>query len=162
VDAIGAGLNEWEPCARLLELADPELFLLAGRYTLLEQEPLDTFLPKCTAHCVGVVIGGPFNSGVLAGKAYYDYDSVPRRIAEKVDAISKVCRAWNVSLVEAALHFPLSHPAVVSVIPGAQSAAEILGSVSALKRAAPVGFWDDLKRANLISAQAPTPEAVSC
>ena len=79
VAAIGAGVNEWEPCARLLELADPDLFLLAGRYTLLEQAPLDTLFPQCEERGVGIVLGGPYNSGVLAGRATFDYGEIPRK-----------------------------------------------------------------------------------
>src|SRR6202007_1265342 len=73
VAAIGAGVNEWEPCARLLELADPDLFLLAGRYTLLEQAPLDTLFPQCERRGVGIVVGGPYNSGILAGGTTWNY-----------------------------------------------------------------------------------------
>jgi D-threo-aldose 1-dehydrogenase len=157
VAAIGAGVNEWEPCARLLELVDPDLFLLAGRYTLLEQAPLDTLFPQCAARGVGVVIGGPYNSGILAGKATYNYAEVPAEIAAKVEAIAAVCRAHDVPLHHAALHFVLAHPVVVSVIPGSQSTVEHAQNVAALNTATPKALWDELKARKLLHPEAPTP-----
>ncbi|HEV7716457.1 MAG TPA: aldo/keto reductase [Steroidobacteraceae bacterium] len=157
ISAIGAGVNEWEPCARLLELVDPDLFLLAGRYTLLEQAPLDTLLPECSKRGVGIVIGGPYNSGILAGKATYNYSDVPAAVLERVRSIDAVCREHGVPLNCAALQFVLAHPAVVSVIPGSQSVAENDQNVAALETPIPDALWADLKRLNLLHAQAPTP-----
>lgn len=158
IAAIGAGVNEWEPCARLLELVDPDLFLLAGRYTLLEQEPLDTLFPQCERRDVGIVIGGPFNSGILAGKATYNYSSVPPQVAERVRKLEAVCRAHNVPMHRAALQFVLAHPLVVSVIPGSQSAAETLHNVAALDEPTPAAFWEELKARELLHPRAPTPK----
>jgi D-threo-aldose 1-dehydrogenase len=157
IAAIGAGVNEWEPCARLLELADPDLFLLAGRYTLLEQAPLDTLFPECERRGVGVVIGGPYNSGILAGKATYNYSDIPAPILERVRKIEVVCRAHRVPLNCAALQFVLAHPVVVSVIPGSQSVAENDQNVAALEVPIPDALWADLKREQLLHPQAPTP-----
>jgi len=157
VVAIGAGVNEWEPCARLLELVDPDLFLLAGRYTLLEQEPIDKLFPQCAQRGVGIVIGGPFNSGILAGKPTYNYAAVPPEILARVRALEAVGRTHGVPLQRAALQFVLAHPLVVSVIPGSQSVEENLQNVAALETPAPVAFWEELKRKELIHPRAPTP-----
>jgi D-threo-aldose 1-dehydrogenase len=161
VDAIGAGVNEWEPCARLLELADPDLFLLAGRYTLLEQAPLETLFPECAKRDVRVVIGGPYNSGVLAGKSTYDYAKVPPAVVERVRRIEAVCTEHDVPLHCAALQFVLAHPVVVSVIPGSQSVAENAQNVAALSVPIPAAFWDDLKRKGLLPNASPTPRSGS-
>ena len=157
VVAIGAGVNEWEPCARLLELVDPDLFLLAGRYTLLEQDPIDKLFPQCAKRGVGIVIGGPFNSGILAGKSTYNYAAVPAEVAARVRDLDAVCRAFDVPLHRAALQFVLAHPLVVSVIPGSQSVEETLQNVDALGAGAPAAFWEALKDKKLLPADAPTP-----
>ena len=162
VDAIGAGVNEWEPCARLLELADPDLFLLAGRYTLLEHAPLDTLFPQCAARGVGIVIGGPFNSGVLAGKPSYDYDAVPPEIAARVRRLAETCRRRDVTLPHAALQFPLAHPDVVTVIAGAQSVDEVRANAAMIARPVPEQLWDDLRAGELIPQHAPVPEVLAC
>ena len=147
VGAIGVGVNEWEPCARMLELADPDLFLLAGRYTLLEQAPIDTLFPQCEQRGVGIVIGGPYNSGILAGKPTYNYAEVPPDIAARVREIDAVCRRHGVPLARAALQFVLAHPLVVSVIPGAQTRAENLQNVAELDQPTPAAFWAELSSA---------------
>src|SRR5262249_39128379 len=103
VAAIGAGVNEWQPCTRLLELGDPDLFLLAGRYTLLEQDPLEHLFPKCERAGARIVLGGPYNSGVLAGKETYDYAGVPRDVAERVGRLRAICATHGVELRQAAL-----------------------------------------------------------
>jgi D-threo-aldose 1-dehydrogenase len=161
VAAIGAGVNEWEPCMRLLELADPDLFLLAGRYTLLEQHALISLLPACTVKGVGVVIGGPFNSGLLATGAIpgamYNYAPAPRDVLERTDLIEAVCATHGVRLAQAALHFPLAHPAVVCVLPGGRTPAEVFENADLLRAPIPDTLWRDLKRAGLMSLDAPTP-----
>jgi len=157
ISAIGAGVNEWQPCARLLELADPDLFLLAGRYTLLEQEPIDHLFPQCAEKGAGVVIGGPYNSGVLAGQPTYNYAEIPDEIMQRVRAIDEVCKAHGVPMVRAALHFVAAHPIVVSVIPGGQNVKETLQNASLLEEKIPAAFWDDLKARKLIHPQSPTP-----
>ncbi len=156
VKAIGAGVNEWEPCARLLDLVDPDIFLLAGRYTLLDQCALG-FMEACAKDGVGVVIGGPFNSGVLAGKASYNYGAVPDDIRSKVRALDGVCHVHGVPLAAAALQFPLAHPAVVSVIPGAQTADEVASNAKLLAHRIPLKLWDELQDKRLIDARAPIP-----
>jgi D-threo-aldose 1-dehydrogenase len=157
VAAIGVGVNEWEPCARMLELADPDLFLLAGRYTLLEQEPLETLFPECARRGVGVVIGGPYNSGILAGRTTYNYSEAPAPIAAKVRAMDEVCRNHGARLNCAALQFVLAHPVVVSVIPGSQTRAENDANIAALDAPIPAAVWSELKHRKLLHPEAPTP-----
>jgi len=157
VAAIGAGVNEWQPCARLLELADPDLFLLAGRYTLLEQEPLETLFPQCAARGTGIVLGGPYNSGVLAGKSTFNYGNIPADVAKRVRALAAVCRTYDVELRQAALQFASAHPLVVSVIPGAVSVDEVDDNVASLAAPIPSALWLDLKERGLLHPDAPVP-----
>jgi D-threo-aldose 1-dehydrogenase len=157
VAAIGLGVNEWQPCARLLDLADPDLFLLAGRYTLLEQEPLETLFPQCAKAGTGIILGGPYNSGVLAGKAMFDYGAIPAEVAARVTRLAAVCDSHHAELRAVALQFVAAHPLVVSVIPGAVSAEEVDDNVSLLERPAPAALWDDLKDEGLILPHAPVP-----
>jgi len=155
--AIGAGVNEWEPCARLLEFVDPDLFLLAGRYTLLEQVPLDTLFPQCAKRGVGIVAGGPYNSGILAGGTTYNYAAAPADVVERARAIDAECRRYDVALPAAALQFILANPLVVSVIPGGQTAAETRHNAEVLEASIPAALWQTLKDKRLLHPQAPTP-----
>lgn len=157
ITAIGAGVNEWQACVRLLELADPDLFLLAGRYTLLEQPPSEAFFPKCAERGARVVIGGPYNSGILAGKGRYNYADVPPEIALRVEALERECASFGVSLKAAALQFVVAHPLVVSVIPGAGSASEVTDNRAALQVPIPALLWQRLKELELLDAGAVTP-----
>jgi D-threo-aldose 1-dehydrogenase len=157
VAAIGIGVNESQPCARMLELADPDLFLLAGRYTLLEQAPLATLFAQCAAKGTGIVIGGPYNSGVLAGRATFDYGAIPPEVAARVAQLEAVCRAHGVALRQAALQFVAAHPLAVSVIPGAASAGEVDGNVALLEAETPAALWRDLKAQGLIHPESPVP-----
>jgi D-threo-aldose 1-dehydrogenase len=155
--AIGAGVNEWEPCARLLELVDPDLFLLAGRYTLLEQVPVETLFPQCAKRGVGIVAGGPYNSGILAGGNTYNYAAAPPEILERARAIDGVCRSHGVALPAAALQFILANPLVVSVIPGGQTVAETRQNAAVLDETVPGALWRELKDKKLLHPEAPTP-----
>jgi len=161
IAAIGAGVNEWQVCERLLGLGDFDGFLLAGRYTLLEQEALDTFLPLCEQRDVGIILGGPYNSGILATGAVpgakYNYADAPPEILDRVSRIEAVCRAHDTPLIAAALQFVLGHPCVKTVIPGAVSAAEVQANVALLNRAIPAALWSDLQAEGLIRPDAPLP-----
>jgi D-threo-aldose 1-dehydrogenase len=159
VDAIGIGVNEWEPCRKILDVADPDLFLLAGRYTLLEQEPVSALFPACAARGVGIVIGGPFNSGILAGKATFDYETAPGSVRARVQSLDRVCRSFDVPLAAAALQFPLAHPCVVSVIPGAQAKAEVEANARLMAQDIPAALWDALKTEHLLDVRVPVPKA---
>jgi D-threo-aldose 1-dehydrogenase len=159
IRAFGAGVNEWQSCQWMAERGDFDLFLLAGRYTLLEQEALETFLPLATARGIGMVIGGPYNSGVLATGprpgAFYNYDPAPDWVLERVGRIEAVCRAHDVAMVDAAFQFPLRHPSVVSVIPGGQGVAEMQANARAAAVTIPPALWADLKSEGLIRQDAP-------
>lgn len=161
VKAIGAGVNEWEVCETLARRGDFDLFLLAGRYTLLEQESLTSFLPLCEDRKIGIVLGGPYNSGILAmgpkPGAFYNYDPAPPHILDRVARIERICNAHKVRLVEAALRFPLFHPAVVSVIPGGMAAHEVTRNAEVMAAVIPDALWAELKAEGLLRADAPTP-----
>ena len=160
IAAFGIGVNEWQPCQWLAERGDPDLFLLAGRYTLLEQEALQTMLPLCEAKGIGIVIGGPYNSGILAtgpvDGAFYNYDPAPPDILTRVRRIEEICQSHDVSLIEAAFHFPLLHPAVVSIIPGGQSRDEMATNARLAASKVPDALWQALKDAGLMRADVPT------
>jgi D-threo-aldose 1-dehydrogenase len=160
IKAIGGGINEWEVCETLTERGDFDLFLLAGRYTLLEQESLISFLPVCEKRGIGIVLGGPYNSGILATGvkpgAQFNYSNAPQSVIDKVTRIEAVCSRHGIPMIEAALQFPLFHPSVVSVIPGGQSAAEVKGNRKFLDTAIPSALWADLKSEGLMRQDAPT------
>lgn len=160
VKAIGGGVNEWEVCQTLAERGDFDLFLLAGRYTLLEQEALNSFLPLCEKRGIGIVTGGPYNSGILATGAkpgaFYNYDPAPQNIIERVNAIEAVCRDHGVRMVDAAFQFPLRHPTHVAVIPGGQGVSEMHANLEAAHADIPSALWDDLKAKGLMREDAPT------
>jgi D-threo-aldose 1-dehydrogenase len=157
VAAIGCGVNEWEPCARLLELADPDLFLIAGRYTLLEQEPLHALFPQCQKRGVGVVIGGPFNAGALLGGPYYDYAPITQPIRSRVASLADICNRNGVAIADAALQFIGAHPVVVSILTGAASVEEVKANVASFERPIPAALWKALKDERAINLDAPTP-----
>lgn len=157
IRAIGLGVNEWQVCDEVLRHADLDLVLLAGRYTLLEQSPLDRFLPLCQARGVAVIAGGPYNSGVLTGGTHYNYAAVPPEVAARVKALEAVCAAHGVALAAAALQFPLAHPCVASVIPGMASKAEVESNLARFATVIPPALWHDLKSQNLLHEAAPVP-----
>ena len=161
VGAIGAGLNEWDTCQKLAEASDVDCFLLAGRYSLLEQESLKTFLPLCQKRGIGIFLGGPYNTGILATGAVpgamYNYAPAKPDILERVRKLEAVCQRHKVTLASAALQFPLAHPAVCSVIPGAKTAAEVKRNIATIEAPIPKEFWTELKREKLIADAAPVP-----
>jgi D-threo-aldose 1-dehydrogenase len=161
VGAIGAGLNEWDSCQKLAEASDLDCFLLAGRYSLLEQESLKTFLPLCQKRGIGIFLGGPYNTGILATGAVpgamYNYAPAKPDILERVRKLEAVCQRHKVTLASAALQFPLAHPAVCSVIPGAKTAAEVKRNIATIEAPIPRDFWAELKREKLIAEEAPLP-----
>ena len=165
VAAIGAGVNEWQVCEKLLSLGDFDGFLLAGRYTLLEQEALDSFLPLCEKRDVGIILGGPYNSGILATGAVpgakYNYDVAPDHIMDRVAKIEAVCAAHETPLIAAALQFVLGHPCVKTVVPGAVSAAEVEANAALMDRQIPAGLWSDLRSEGLIRSNAPLPSELT-
>ncbi len=154
VRAIGLGLNEWEPAQAFAERAPIDLVLLAGRHTLLEQGAARTFLPFCLERGIGIVIGGPYNSGILATGAVegalHNYLPASPRILKRVRRIEAVCSWHGVPLAAAALAFPLRHPAVTGLIPGMIDAAEVRTTVALMRTPIPEALWADLARKGLI------------
>jgi D-threo-aldose 1-dehydrogenase len=163
IGAIGCGLNEADMCLRFARTGDFDCMLLAGRYTLLEQGAMAEFLPYCAERGMSVILGGPFNSGILAGAvtegATYDYAAAPPPIVAKARSIEAVCRRHDVPLPAAALQFVLAHPVVCSVIPGALARREVEANIAHLRRAIPAALWADLKAEGLLDAAAPVPGA---
>jgi D-threo-aldose 1-dehydrogenase len=157
VGAIGIGVNEREVLLEALDWGAWDAFLLAGRYTLLEQAPLDDLLPKCIEAGTSVVIGGPLNSGILAGRDTWNYRTAPPEILARVDAIKAVCDSHRVPLAAAALQFPLAHPAVAAIIPGPRSVNEFEANVKLLRKPIPPQLWADLRDEQLLHPLAPLP-----
>lgn len=161
IKAIGVGVNEWEVCEAALRERDFDCFLLAGRYTLLEQTPLDSFLPLCVERNVAVVMGGGFNSGILAtgsvDGARYNYGPAPEEILDRVRQIEAVCRDHDVPLPAAAMQFVVAHPAIASFIAGIRNVGQLEKNVRWFEQAIPAAFWADMKSKRLIREDAPTP-----
>jgi D-threo-aldose 1-dehydrogenase len=160
VRAIGIGVNESEICLRFAEACDLDCVLLAGRYSLLEQGALDVFLPLAENRGIGVMLGGVFNSGILATGAIpgakYDYADAPAPVLEKVRRIATICEAHGVPMATAALAFPRFHPAVASIVLGGVSRQEIDRNLAAWSSPVPDALWDQLRADGLIRADAPT------
>ena len=161
VKAIGVGLNEADMCARFARAGDFDTMLLAGRYSLLEQPALDEFLPLALEKNIGVMLGGVFNSGILAtgpvAGACYNYRVAPPEIVAQVERIERVCRAHGVSLADAALRFPLGHAAVSSLVLGAVAPQEVQRNLASLGVAIPSALWRDLRTEGLLAANVPVP-----
>lgn len=161
VSAVGIGINDWRAAERFVRECALDVVLLAGRYTLLEHAAARSFLPECARRKVSVVIGGPFNSGVLAGDraGAYDYAPAPapETVRERVARLRTVCERHRVPLAAAALQFPFGQPAVVSVIPGMRSAAEVRDNVRLFNAAVPPSLWEELRHEGLLPAGAPAP-----
>ncbi|MEM6461057.1 MAG: aldo/keto reductase [Pseudomonadota bacterium] len=161
VKAIGVGVNEWEVCHEALQQRDFDCFLLAGRYTLLEQESLDQFLPLCEERGAAVVVGGGFNSGILATGAVdgakYNYAPAPAEIMHKVAGIEAICGQYNVPLPAAALQFVIAHPAIPSFIAGTRTVEQLKKNLEWFSHPIPSDLWAELKAAKLLREDAPTP-----
>ncbi len=162
VRAVGAGMNQAAMLADLVRETDVDLVMLAGRYTLLEQDSLDDLLPVCEERHVGVVAAGVFNSGLLSRpypreNAKYNYEDAPADILERARAIAGVCARNGTTLPAAAVAFPLAHPTVVSVCVGARSAEQIETSAALYREPIPADLWSELKADGLLREDAPVP-----
>lgn len=161
VSAVGVGVNSCEACIRCMQAADVDVFMLAGRYTLLDQRALEKLLPLCERNRVSLISAAPFNSGILASGArtYARYDEKPASpdVLRKVHEIEKVCTKLGVSLGAAALQFALGHPAVAAVIAGPRSPEQIRAVYRWFEESIPADFWVALKQARLVTADAPIP-----
>jgi D-threo-aldose 1-dehydrogenase len=165
ITAIGLGANEWQVCEQALGEADFDVFLLAGRYSLFEQSACDSFLPLCARRGASVIVGGPFNSGILAsgvsgsGPHYYNYEPAPRSIVQRVAQLEAVCAEFDVPLPAAALQFPGAHPQVCSVIAGFANPEQVMQASAWLDHAIPAAFWQRLRELALLHPAAPVPVA---
>jgi D-threo-aldose 1-dehydrogenase len=161
VKAIGIGVNEADVCARFARAGDFDAMLLAGRYSLLEQPALDEFLPLALEKGIGVMLGGVFNSGVLATGpipgAKYNYRDAPPEILARVARIQQVCGDHGADLATAALQFAMGHPAVSAVVLGAASPQEVTRNLAGLATPIAPALWSDLKDQGLLRAEAPVP-----
>ncbi|MDR6869222.1 D-threo-aldose 1-dehydrogenase [Bosea sp. BE125] len=161
VKAIGVGVNEAEMCERFARAGDFDTMLLAGRYSLLEQPGLASFMPLALEKGIGLMLGGVFNSGILATGpvtgAKYNYKPAPPEILARVAAIEAACLRHDVPLRRAALHFPLGHPAVASLVMGAVSPREVADQIAELSAPVPATLWAELKAEGLLGADVPVP-----
>jgi D-threo-aldose 1-dehydrogenase len=153
----GLGVNTVEPCLRALRDSDPDIFLLAGRYTLMETTPLQELFPLCAQRGAHVVLGGPFNSGFLAGGEHYDYQPArPEQHAHR-ERLRQVAARHGVDLAAAALQFGLAHPVAAATIPGASSPAHLRRNASLMHTEIAAAFWEELRSEGLVPAEAPLP-----
>jgi D-threo-aldose 1-dehydrogenase len=161
IGAVGIGVNEWEVCVETLRLVDLDVILLAGRYTLLDQSALDFLLPVCAQRDIPVILGGPYNSGILASGSQaapkFNYLPAPAPVIERVRKIEDVCRQFAVPLPAAALQFPLAHPQIAAVIPGIGNRAEALSARAHLMQPIPKALWQALRDGGLLNGNAPLP-----
>lgn len=148
VRALGAGMNECSPCERLLQEADPDVVLIAGRLTLLDQSALDALVPACATRGVAVIVGGVFNSGVLATGSgdggRYAYAPASDHIRTRVRELERICADFDIRLADAALQFPLRFPGVTTILQGGQSAAEVTANAASLSTPIPGSLWEAL------------------
>jgi D-threo-aldose 1-dehydrogenase len=160
VGAIGVGMNWSAPLARFAREADFDCFLLAGRYTLLEQGALDELMPAAAERGASIIAGGVLNSGVLADPrpgATYDYAPAPDEVVRRAARLGEACAEFGVPLRAAAMQFPLAHPQVACVVLGARTAAEVADCVAMMRFPIPAGLWAALKDRGLVRADAPVP-----
>ncbi|HEX2527099.1 MAG TPA: aldo/keto reductase [Geminicoccus sp.] len=157
IRAWGLGVNLVEPCILALEQADPDVFLLAGRYSLLNQPALDEFFPRCVERGVHVVVGGPYNSGLIAGGTTFEYvEAPPDKVAAR-DLMRAIAERHGVNLRAAALQFCAAHPVVAAVIPGTKNAERVRQNAELMKQPIPTAFWQELKNSGVLPEAAPTP-----
>jgi D-threo-aldose 1-dehydrogenase len=162
IRAVGAGMNQSAMLARFARETDMDVFLVAGRYTLLDQGALDELLPACLERGIAVLVGGVMNSGVLADPrpgARFDYAPAPPDVVERARRIGEVCRRHSVPLRAAAMQFPLAHPAVVSLVAGVRSTAHLEEYPAMLRHPIPAELWHELRTEGLLAEHAPVPAA---
>jgi D-threo-aldose 1-dehydrogenase len=156
IRAVGIGVNEWQAARDVLQRVPIDCVLLAGRYTLLEQEAGTSLLPLCLERGVGVLIGAPFNTGILAtgpvDGARYNYAPAPQSIRERVDRIAAITTAHGISLPAAALAYPLRHAAVATVIPGLMTIEEVVRAREQILQSVPDAMWQELAEAGLAAS----------
>ncbi|MGW0712047.1 aldo/keto reductase [Streptomyces sp. NPDC002643] len=162
VGAIGVGMNQCAVPLRFLRETDIDVVLLAGRYTLLEQEGLAELLPEAAARGRGVLIGGAFNSGLLIDPkpgATYDYAPAPEAVIGRALRLKAITERHGVPLRAAALRFPAAHPAVAAVLSGARSAEEVRDAARLMRQPIPDALWDELRAEGLLAQDTPVPQS---
>jgi len=160
IGAVGAGMNQAEMLTRFAREANFDCFLLAGRYTLLDQVALKELLPVCREKGVAIIAGGVYNSGILADPkpgAHYNYQAAPPELIERAQRIGAVCARHGVPIKAAAIQFPLGHPAVTCVVVGCRSVAQLDESIAMFEVAIPPAMWQELKHDGLLAPETPTP-----
>jgi D-threo-aldose 1-dehydrogenase len=161
IGALGVGMNQAKMLANFARDGEFDCFLLAGRYTLIDHTGLSDLLPLCERKRISIIIGGPFNSGILATGAKpgatFNYVEAPPPLLKKVADIEAICARHAVPLKAAALQFPLAHPAVSAVIPGARSAAEVAENFHLLSYPIPAEFWAEMRLSRMLPEEAPVP-----
>lgn len=160
IGAIGVGMNWSEPLARFATEGDFDCFLLAGRYTLLEQDSLDDLMPIAQERGVSIIAGGVYNSGLLVDPrpgANYNYQPAEGPVLERAQRLAEACAEFEVPLRAAAIQFPLAHPAVACVVVGARTPEEVDDNLEMIQAEIPAGLWSALKERGLIREDAPTP-----
>jgi D-threo-aldose 1-dehydrogenase len=158
IRAWGMGLNLVEPALACLDAVRPDIFLIAGRYTLLDHTALERLFPACAAKGVRVVLGGPYNSGLLAGGTTFNYVPAKPEMVARADALRAICARHNIDIKAAALQFCAAHPVVAAVIPGPRTAAEVQQNAALMQAEIPDALWLELRRAGLLPESAPTPQ----
>jgi len=144
VRAIGVGMNQTAILTRFARDTDPDCFLVAGRYTVLDRSAADELLPLCEEHGIAVIAGGVFNSGVLAGGTTFDYQAASPEIVASVERLRSTCARHDVPLEAAAVQFPLRHPAVACVLVGCRTPNEVGEDVRLAALEIPRALWDEL------------------
>ena len=161
IKAVGCGMNEWQMPAAFIRRFDIDAVLLAGRYTLLDHDAYPEFLPLCVERDVKIIVGGPYNSGILArdldAEVTFNYELAPQHLVDQARRLDAICRRHNVDLKAAALQFVLAHPAVATAVPGAQSVPELEENLEMVAQEIPEDVWSEMKAEGLIPADAPTP-----
>jgi D-threo-aldose 1-dehydrogenase len=160
--AIGVGMNQAEMLTRFAAEADFDCFLLAGRYTLLDQVGLQELLPRCVEKGIAILAGGVYNSGILANPqpgTTFNYAPAPPELIVRAQRIEAVCERHAVPLKAAAIQFPLGHPAVASVVIGVRSVLELEENIAMFSHPIPDDLWRDLKETGLLPEEAPTPSS---
>ncbi|ONG54984.1 D-threo-aldose 1-dehydrogenase [Pseudoroseomonas deserti] len=157
IRAWGLGVNLPEPCVRALQESDPDVFLLAGRYSLIDLAGTKELFPLCAERGAHVVVGGPYNSGLLAGGTTFDYQEAPPEQVAARDRMAAVAAKHGVDLKAAALQFCAANPVVASVIPGAKHADRVRQNAALMQAEVPAAFWAALKQQGLLPPEVPTP-----
>jgi D-threo-aldose 1-dehydrogenase len=160
IKAVSAGMNQWEMLSRFMDIGDFDCFLLAGRYTLLDQTALPEFMPKCVKNGVSVIIGGVYNSGLLADPRpgiTFNYVEAPKELIDRALQIEAVCKRHSVPLKAAAIQFPLGHPAVATILTGVRSKEEYQENERLFRHPIPDDLWAELKAEGLLAEDAPVP-----